>query len=83
MIHKYEPLRLTPSTIHESPNFDVKSSSFFSKWSQLSSPEDVRRKAEARHLTGVDPDDRKVYSATASIVRPPPIISEELKLFVK
>ncbi|KAE8370939.1 kinase-like protein [Aspergillus caelatus] len=67
------PIRLTPSTIPESLNFDVKRSSFLN----------VRRQVEAQHFAGVNPDNRKVYSTTATNVTSPPVIFEELKLFVK
>lgn len=83
MISKPGSVRLTPSMIPNSPNFDVEDSTFFSKWSQLPSPKEVRAQAEAQHLLGVNPDDRKVHSLTAPFLRPPPVIFENMRLFVK
>ncbi|KAA8650405.1 uncharacterized protein ATNIH1004_003091 [Aspergillus tanneri] len=76
-------VRLTPSMIPNSPDFDVKDSTFFSKWSQLLSPEEVRTQATVQHLARVNPDNRKVYSTTAPYVRPPPVIFDDMRLFIK
>lgn len=74
---------LTPSMVPNSPNFDIQDSTFFTKWSQLPSPEEVRIQAEAQHLAGVNPDNRKVHSTTGPNVRPPPVIFKDRRLVVK
>ncbi|PGH15523.1 hypothetical protein AJ80_05540 [Polytolypa hystricis UAMH7299] len=53
MVSKQGPVQLTPSMIPTSPNFDVKDSQFFRKWSQLPSPEQVRTQAEAQRLAKI------------------------------
>ncbi|KAI2730428.1 hypothetical protein CBS147332_2280 [Penicillium roqueforti] len=45
-----ERVQLTPSMIPKSPNFDVKDSQFFRKFTKLPSPEEVRLQAKAQHL---------------------------------
>ncbi|KAK2800951.1 hypothetical protein FQN50_007926 [Emmonsiellopsis sp. PD_5] len=78
-----EPVRLTPSMIPTSPNFDVEDSQFFKKWTQLPSPEEVRAQAKVQHAAGVTLDNRKNFSLTGPHVRPPPVLFEHLGLFVK
>ncbi|KAK2789550.1 hypothetical protein FQN53_001669 [Emmonsiellopsis sp. PD_33] len=78
-----EPVRLTPSMIPTSPNFEVGDSQFFKKWTRLPSPEEVRAQAKAQHAAGVSIDNRKNLSLTGPHVRPPPVVFENLGLFVK
>ncbi|PLN85985.1 phosphotransferase enzyme family protein [Aspergillus taichungensis] len=77
-----EHIQLTPSKVPSSPNFVVQDSSFFQKWDQLPSPSEVQARAKAQHLAGVHPDPRRVY-LTPPYVRPPPVVFEEMGLFVK
>lgn len=72
---------LTTSMIPNSPNSDVKDSSFFRRHAQLPSPEKVRARAKSRYLTSIHPDDRKLFSLTGPHVRPPPVLFEDLGLF--
>lgn len=81
MTTKQKRIQLTPSEIPNSPNFDVKDSSFFTKWSHLPSPEGVRAQAKAQHLAGINPDKRKVYNGFH--VTPPPVLFEDMGPFVK
>ncbi|KAF7125574.1 hypothetical protein CNMCM5793_001791 [Aspergillus hiratsukae] len=74
MANDEEPIRLTPSMIPDSPNFDVKDTSFFRKWRELPSPKDVQAQAESQHLAGVNPDPRRVYRDDASYLKPPPVV---------
>ncbi|KAE8350134.1 kinase-like domain-containing protein [Aspergillus coremiiformis] len=83
MMNKLGRVQLTPSMIPNSPNFDVKDSTFFSKWSQLPSPKEVRAQAEAQNLLGVNPDNRKIHSSTIPSIRPPPVIFKNMRLFIK
>jgi hypothetical protein len=76
-------MRLTPSMIPDSLNFDVKKSSFFGCWSQLPSPKDVRERARAQQAKRVNPDDSTVHAIAAPYVRPPPALFEEMGLFAK
>lgn len=69
--------------IPNSPNFDVKDSSFFRQWRKLPSPEEVKAQAECQHLAGVNPDHRKDYSFAMPHIRPPPVVFENMGLFVK
>ena len=71
--------------IPNSPNFDVKDSSFFRQWHELPSPKEVKAQAQAKHqhLAGVGPDTRKGYSVAMPHVRPPPVIFEDMGLFIK
>ena len=78
-----ECVQLTPQMIPKSPNFDVKDSQFFKKFTKLPSPEEVRSQAKAQHLAGVCPDNRKTFSMTGFNYRTPPVIFEDLGLFVK
>ena len=84
MPDREERVRLTESMIPSSLNFDVKDSSFFRKWSQLPSPEEVCARAQIQHLTGVNPDPRKTLSIDGvSLRKPPPVLFEEMELFIK
>lgn len=83
MINNGGPVWLTPSMIPNSPNFDVKDSSFFRRWRELPSPEEVKAQAECQHLAGVNPDHRKDYSLAMPHIRPPPVVFEDMGLFVK
>jgi hypothetical protein len=80
---KQDRVQLTPLMIPKSPDFDVKDSQFFRKFTKLPTPEEVRSQAKAQHLAGVCPDDRKTFSITGPHVRPPPVIFKDLGLFVK
>ncbi|KAJ5189992.1 Aminoglycoside phosphotransferase [Penicillium cf. griseofulvum] len=80
---KQDRVQLTPLMIPESPDFDVKDSQFFKRFTKLPTPEEVRSQAKAQHLAGVCPDDRKTFSITGPYVRPPPVIFKDLGLFVK
>ncbi|KAB8259852.1 kinase-like domain-containing protein [Aspergillus pseudonomiae] len=71
MDSKLEPVQLTPSMIPNLPNFD------------LPSPEVVRAQGDAQHLLGINPDKRKVYYPDPPYVSPPPVIFENMRLFVK
>ncbi|KNG89484.1 hypothetical protein ANOM_002282 [Aspergillus nomiae NRRL 13137] len=53
------------------------------KWSQLPSPEEVRAQGDAQHLLGINPDKRKVYYPDPPYVSPPPVLFENMRLFVK
>lgn len=77
------PVRFTPLMIPDSPNFDVKDSSFFRKWRELPSPKDVQVQAESQHLAGVNPDHRRIHSMTPPHLNPPPVVFEDMGLFVK
>lgn len=81
MINNEDPVRLTPSMLPNSPNFDVKDSSFFRQWHELPSPEEVRAQAERQRLAGASPDHRK--SCSMPYLRPPPAVFEDMNLFVK
>lgn len=83
MTTKQKRIQLTPSEIPNSPNFDVKDSSFFTKWSHLPSPEEVRAQAKAQHLARINPDERKAYSMDGLHVRPPSVLFEHMGLLVK
>lgn len=83
MANNRGPVRLTPSMIPNSPNFDVKDSSFFRQWRELPSPEVVKARAKHQHLAGVGPDPRKVYSVAMPHVRPLPVVFEDMGLFIK
>jgi hypothetical protein len=83
MTDKEHRVRLTPSVIPNSLNFNVEDSSFFQQWSQLPSPEEVQAQAKAQHLAGVSTDDRRSLPMTAPYVRPPPVLFENMGLFIK
>ncbi|PYH34912.1 phosphotransferase family protein [Aspergillus neoniger CBS 115656] len=83
MTSKNKSVRLTPSMIPDLPNYDVKESSFFTKWEQLPTPEEVQAQAKAQHLAGINPDRRKDYSTDSFHTRPPPVLFEEMNMFVK
>ena len=80
---KHKPIRLVPSMAPNSPNFDVKDSDFFKKWSQLPSPEEVRAQVKAQVLAGVTVDSRKDFSPISPRARPPPALFEHMGLLVK
>ncbi|PKX91188.1 uncharacterized protein P174DRAFT_376583 [Aspergillus novofumigatus IBT 16806] len=84
MANSKGPIRLTPSMIPNSPNFDVKDSSFFQKYQELPSPEDVQAQAEAQRLAGFNPNPRKDYqSAVPYFIKPQPAVFENMNLLVK
>jgi hypothetical protein len=83
MVDNEGPIRLTPSMLPDSLSFDVKDSSFFRKWPELPSPQDVQAKAKSQHLAGVNPDPRKVYRMDGPYASPPPVIYEDMGLFIK
>lgn len=76
-------VRLTPSMIPHSPDFDVEDSSFFNKWRELPSPEQVRERATAQWAAGTALDKRKVLTYGGKHMKPPPAVFEELGLVVK
>lgn len=80
-----EPVRLTQWKIPNSLSFVVEDSSFFQKWDRLPSPNEVQARARTQHqhLAGGYPNQNKVHSMTTPYVRPPPVIFEEMGLFVK
>ncbi|OAX84788.1 hypothetical protein ACJ72_00841 [Emergomyces africanus] len=65
------------------PNEDFWQSSFFKKWPQLPSPEDVRAQARAQYQAGSAPDGRKTFGDTGPQWNPPPASFESMGLFVK
>lgn len=83
MTRENESVRLTPSMIPDIPNYNVKKPSFFTKWEQLPSPEEVQAQAKAQHLAGINPDRRKDYSPHTFHTRPPPVLFEEMNMFIK
>ncbi|KAH3450965.1 hypothetical protein KXX05_009365, partial [Aspergillus fumigatus] len=80
-----EPVRLTQWKIPNSLSFVVEDSSFFQKWDRLPSPNEVQARARTQHqhLAGGYPNQNKVHSMATPYVRPPPVIFEEMGLFVK
>lgn len=78
-----EHIQLTPSKVPCSPSFVVQDSSFFQQWDQLPSPSEVQARAKAQYLAGIHPDPRRVHWTAASHARPPPVVFEEMNLFVK
>ncbi|KAF4169708.1 hypothetical protein CNMCM6936_006867 [Aspergillus lentulus] len=84
MANNEGPIRLTPSMIPDSPNFDVRDSSFFRKWDELPSPKDVQAQAEAQRLAGFNPNPRSDYqSAVPYFIKPQPAVFEDTNLLVK
>ncbi|PYH72624.1 phosphotransferase family protein [Aspergillus vadensis CBS 113365] len=83
MTRENKSVQLTPSMIPDLSNYNVKESSFFTRWEQLPSPEEVRAQAKAQHLAGINPDRRKDYSTDSFHTRPPPVLFEVLNLLVK
>ncbi|KAL2816116.1 phosphotransferase enzyme family protein [Aspergillus granulosus] len=77
------PVRLTLPTIPDYSNFDNKNSSFFRRWRELPSPKEVKVQAEYQHLAGVNPDPRRVYSMDMPHITPPPVVFEDMGLFIK
>ncbi|KAF4206480.1 hypothetical protein CNMCM8927_004874 [Aspergillus lentulus] len=70
--------------IPNSPNFDVRDSSFFRKWDELPSPKDVQAQAEAQRLAGINPNPRRDYqSAVPYFIKPQPAVFEDMNLLVK
>ncbi|GIK07224.1 hypothetical protein Aspvir_002881 [Aspergillus viridinutans] len=82
MVNNDGPVRLTPSMIPDSLNFDIKDSSFFRKWSELPSPQDVQAQAKSQHLARAGPD-REIHPTAFPDPRPPPVVLEDMDLFVK
>lgn len=82
MVNNEGPVRLTPSMIPNTLNFDVKDSSFFSKWRELPSPKDVQAQAKSQHLAGVNPD-MEIHPTAMDDPRPPPVVLEDMGLFIK
>lgn len=80
---KPERLLLTPSMVPRSPNFDAKESRYFKKFTNLPSPEEVRKQAKTQQLARACSDNRKSFSIAGPHVRPPPVILDDLGLFVK
>ncbi|KAF4224821.1 hypothetical protein CNMCM6457_008882 [Aspergillus fumigatiaffinis] len=78
MANNEGPVLLTPSMLPDSLNFDVKDSSFFSKWHELPLPQDV----QAQHLAGVNPDG-ETHPTAFPDPRPPPVVFEDMDLLVK
>ncbi|KAE8153130.1 phosphotransferase enzyme family protein [Aspergillus avenaceus] len=78
-----ERVQITQSKNPSSPSFVVEESSFFQKWGRLPSPNEVQARAKTQHLAGAYPDQRTTRSMVAPYVRPPPVIFEEMGLFVK
>jgi hypothetical protein len=83
LINQHGRVRLTPSMIPDASNFDAKDSSFFNKWSELPSPNQVREKAEAQWLSGTSLDKRRSLLYGGAHVRPPPAVFEDMGLVVK
>ncbi|GIJ90516.1 hypothetical protein Asppvi_009472 [Aspergillus pseudoviridinutans] len=83
MANSEGPIRLTPSMIPNSPNFDIKDSSFFGKWQELPSPKDVQAQADAQRFAGFNPNPRRDYESAATFVKPIPVVFEDMDLFIK
>jgi hypothetical protein len=82
MVNNREPVQLTPSMIPNSPNYDMKDSSFFNKWSDLPLPANVKAQAYAQHLAGYSPDDEIAYSTAYTDLHPLPALFNDMGLFV-
>lgn len=80
---KQERVLLTPLMILTPHDIDVKDSTFFKKFTQLPSPDEVRSQAKAQDLSGICLDDRETVSMVGPNVRPPPVILEDLGLLIK
>ncbi|KAJ5969962.1 hypothetical protein N7501_006210 [Penicillium viridicatum] len=78
-----ERVRLTPSMIPDACNFDAKDSSFFNKWRELPSPEEVRRTTEEQWIAGTSLDKRKNLTHAGRNMRPPLAVFEHMGLVVK
>lgn len=78
-----ERVRLTPSMIPDACNFDAKDSSFFNKWSELPSPEEVRKTTEDQWIAGISLDKRKNLTYAGRYMRPPLAVFEHMGLVVK
>ncbi|KAJ5152208.1 hypothetical protein N7492_010503 [Penicillium capsulatum] len=76
-------VRLTPSMVPDTPNFEVKDSSFFKKWKGSPTPQQVREKAKAPWAAGTSLDKRKVLSYCGRHMRPPLAVFEDMGLVVK
>jgi hypothetical protein len=84
MANNEGPIRLTPSIISNSPNLDVRESSFFREWDELPSPEDVQAQAEAQCLAGFNPNPRRDYkSAVPHFIKPQAAVFADMNLLVK
>ncbi|KOS47034.1 hypothetical protein ACN38_g1999 [Penicillium nordicum] len=73
-----ELVRLTPSMIPDACNFDAKDSSFFNRWSELPSPEEVRKTTEDHSL-----DNRKNLTYAGRHMKPPLAVFDHMGLVVK
>jgi hypothetical protein len=64
--------------------YAMEDSSFFHKWDRLPSANEVQAGARTQHqhLAGGYPNQNKVHLMAAPYVRPPPVIFEEMGLFV-
>lgn len=80
---KQGPIRLTPSIIPDSADFDVKDSSFFKRWDTLPSPDEVRSQAYVQHVSGTTLDERRRFSITGPHVWPPPVLFKHMGLVLK
>lgn len=86
---KREPLNpdrrliLTPSMIPNSSNFDAKDSRYFKKFTNLPSPEEVRKKTKAQQLAGTSVDKRRTLYESDIQRRAPVTVFQELSLLVK
>ncbi|OOQ84589.1 hypothetical protein PEBR_29634 [Penicillium brasilianum] len=86
---KREPLNpdrrliLTPSMIPNSSKFDAKDSRYFKKFTNLPSPEEVRKKTKAQQLAGTFVDKRRTLYEGGIQWRAPVVVFQELSLLVK
>lgn len=69
--------------VPDAPNFEVKDSSFFKKWNDLPTPQQVREKAKAQWAAGTSLDKRRALSYGGRHMRPPPAVFEDMGLVVK
>ena len=83
LISQHGRVRLTPSMIPDASNFDTKDSSFFDKWTQLPSSQQVREKAKEQWASGTSLDKRRAFSYGERHIRPPPAVFEDMDLVVK
>jgi hypothetical protein len=76
-------LILTPSMIPNSSNFDAKDSQYFKEFTNLPSPEEVRKQARAEQLAGTSLDKRRRLHEGGIQWRAPVVVFQELSLLVK